>query len=62
MMPLAETLSYVKQSEDISVKQCKDISVKQCEDVSVKQVNLRIALLRIGYLVGNPEVGNSDPY
>ena len=25
-------------------------------------VNLRIAHLRIGYLVGNPEVGNPDPY
>ena len=24
-------------------------------------VNLRIAHLRIGYLVGNPEVGNPDP-
>ena len=23
---------------------------------------LRIAHLRIGYLVGNPEVGNPDPY
>ena len=26
------------------------------------EVNLRIAHLRIGYLVGNPEVGNPDPY
>ena len=26
------------------------------------KVNLRIAHLRIGYLVGNPEVGNPDPY
>ena len=27
-----------------------------------KQNTLRIAHLRIGYLVGNPEVGNPDPY
>ena len=28
----------------------------------IEAVNLRIAHLRIGYLVGNPEVGNPDPY